>query len=250
MLVGCLTAVIVSVYAPWYVAVLAALAAGALLGAGDGVLPSQAEGRHHPGRLRHQHLRRRQHRVCADARHRRRQGHVDQSGVQIGARARPVVPRRHSGRRRPPGAGLVRTFAAVLARGLPGLCAVVFPLPHAVGLVAARGRRISGGARGRRHSGQRGACLEPARLRRVGRARRRPARNVQLCRLHPRHDGRPRLHRAGRGAARRPPSDRRAARGLAVRHVRRAVGGHARAVQLDPGRAHPHDPVRRDGRSH
>jgi general nucleoside transport system permease protein len=33
MLVGCLTAVIASVYAPWYVAVLAALAAGALLGA-------------------------------------------------------------------------------------------------------------------------------------------------------------------------------------------------------------------------
>jgi ABC-type uncharacterized transport system permease subunit len=33
MLVGCLTAVIVSVYAPWYVAALAALAAGALLGA-------------------------------------------------------------------------------------------------------------------------------------------------------------------------------------------------------------------------
>jgi simple sugar transport system permease protein len=32
MLVGCLTAVIVSVYTPWYVAVLAALAAGALLG--------------------------------------------------------------------------------------------------------------------------------------------------------------------------------------------------------------------------
>jgi len=33
MLVGCLTAVIVSVYAPWYVAVLAALLAGASLGA-------------------------------------------------------------------------------------------------------------------------------------------------------------------------------------------------------------------------
>lgn len=33
MLVGCLTAVIVSVFAPWYVAVLAALAAGGLLGA-------------------------------------------------------------------------------------------------------------------------------------------------------------------------------------------------------------------------
>ena len=33
MLVGCLTAVIASVYAPWYVAVLAALVAGALLGA-------------------------------------------------------------------------------------------------------------------------------------------------------------------------------------------------------------------------
>lgn len=33
MLVGCLTAVIVSVFAPWYVAVLAAIAAGALLGA-------------------------------------------------------------------------------------------------------------------------------------------------------------------------------------------------------------------------
>jgi simple sugar transport system permease protein len=32
MLVGCLTAVIVSVYAPWYVAVLAGLGAGALLG--------------------------------------------------------------------------------------------------------------------------------------------------------------------------------------------------------------------------
>jgi ABC-type uncharacterized transport system permease subunit len=33
MLVGCLTAVIVSVFAPWYVAVLAAMLAGALLGA-------------------------------------------------------------------------------------------------------------------------------------------------------------------------------------------------------------------------
>jgi ABC-type uncharacterized transport system permease subunit len=33
MLVGCLTAVIVSVFAPWYVAVLAAVLAGALLGA-------------------------------------------------------------------------------------------------------------------------------------------------------------------------------------------------------------------------
>ncbi|WP_240233754.1 ABC transporter permease [Devosia lacusdianchii] len=33
MLVGCLTAVIVSVFAPWYVAVLAAILAGALLGA-------------------------------------------------------------------------------------------------------------------------------------------------------------------------------------------------------------------------
>ncbi|MFK4810007.1 ABC transporter permease [Devosia sp. ZW T5_3] len=33
MLVGCLTAVIVSVFAPWYIAVLAAIAAGALLGA-------------------------------------------------------------------------------------------------------------------------------------------------------------------------------------------------------------------------
>ena len=32
MLVGCLTAVIVSVYTPWYVAVLAALVAGAVLG--------------------------------------------------------------------------------------------------------------------------------------------------------------------------------------------------------------------------
>lgn len=32
MLIGCLTAVIVSVYAPWYVAVLAGLGAGALLG--------------------------------------------------------------------------------------------------------------------------------------------------------------------------------------------------------------------------
>src|SRR3982751_5085884 len=32
MLVGCLTAVIVSVYTPWYVGVLAALATGALLG--------------------------------------------------------------------------------------------------------------------------------------------------------------------------------------------------------------------------
>ena len=32
MLVGCLTAVIVSVYAPWYVAVLAGLAVGGLLG--------------------------------------------------------------------------------------------------------------------------------------------------------------------------------------------------------------------------
>jgi simple sugar transport system permease protein len=32
MLVGCLTAVLVSVYAPWYVAVLAGLSAGALLG--------------------------------------------------------------------------------------------------------------------------------------------------------------------------------------------------------------------------
>ena len=33
MLIGCLTAVIVSVYAPWYVAVLAGIGAGALLGA-------------------------------------------------------------------------------------------------------------------------------------------------------------------------------------------------------------------------
>lgn len=33
MLVGCLTAVVVSVYAPWYVAVLAAVVAGGLLGA-------------------------------------------------------------------------------------------------------------------------------------------------------------------------------------------------------------------------
>src|SRR3569833_595440 len=32
MLIGCLTAVIVSVYAPWYVAVLAAILAGGLLG--------------------------------------------------------------------------------------------------------------------------------------------------------------------------------------------------------------------------
>ncbi len=32
MLIGCLTAVIVSVYAPWYVAVVAGLGAGALLG--------------------------------------------------------------------------------------------------------------------------------------------------------------------------------------------------------------------------
>ena len=244
MLVGCLTAVIVSVYAPWYVAVLAALVAGALLGAVMAFFHLSAEGGHHPGRLRHQHLCLRQHSLCADARHRRRQGHVDQPGLKIGTRARPLLPRCHSGCRRPPGAVFSGHSCCPGSRASWSLrCGI--SSTDAVGLLAARGRRISRGARGGGHSGQRRACLEPARLRRFGRARRRPARHVQLCRLHPRHDGGPRLHRSGRRAARRPPSGRRAAGGLALRHVRRAVGGHARAVQLDSGRTHPHDPVHR-----
>ena len=80
MLIGCLTAVIVSVYAPWYVAVLAALAAARCSGAIMAFFPLPVEGRHHPRRLRHQHPRRRRHGVRAGARDRRRQGHLDQPG--------------------------------------------------------------------------------------------------------------------------------------------------------------------------
>ena len=163
MLIGCLTAVIVSVYTPWYVAVLAGTRRRRLLGLlmaffalrmkADIILVGFAINILAAGGT-----------VFALT---IATGGDKGTSINLVVKAVPALDLCFLGGI--PGVGADRWCAflsghSVLSwiAALPRLRDLVLPLSHAVGPVAARRRRVSGGARSGRHPGQQGAHLEPA----------------------------------------------------------------------------------------
>ena len=249
MLIGCLTAVVVSVYAPWYVAIVAGLGVGALLGLimaffayrlkADIILVGFAINILAAGGT-----------VFALA---LATGGDKGTSINLQSQAIPALDLSFL--------SAIPVVGPVLTAFLSGhsvLSWVAAVLVFAIWYFLYRtpwGLWLRGV--GEYPAAPEAAGIPVAKVRtwsldRFGRASgygRRAARHVQLCRLYPRHDRRPRLHRAGRRAAGGPPPGRRAARGAAVRYVRGACSGPARPLFLVPGGTGPHDPVRRHHRS-
>ena len=239
MLVGCLTAVIVSVYSPWYVAVLAALLAGGVLGLviaffhlklkADIILAGFAINILAAGGT-----------VFALA-----LATGGDKGTSINLPSKAIPSLDLSFLSAIPGVGPTLTaflsghsvLSWVAALTIFAIWYFLYRTPWGLWLRGVGEYPAAPEAAG--ISGQCRAHLEPVRLRGTRRPGWCTAGHVQLYRLHPRHDQRARLHRAGGGAARRPAPGRRDAGSAAVRCLRRAVGNHAQPFRVHPGRADP-----------
>lgn len=169
MLIGCLTAVIVSVYMPWYVAVIAGVGVGGLLGLLMAFFALRLKADIIPRGVCDQHSRRRWNGVRFSARDGRRQGHLDQPRQQVDPDIRSELPRRH------PRCGASAQMS--LFSGHSVLSWVAAFLVFAVWYFLYRGRggllgcaawEVSGRAGSGGHSAQQGAHLEPDRVGRAG----------------------------------------------------------------------------------
>ena len=202
MLISALTAVVVSVYAPWYVAVVAGIGAGAVLGAlmglfhlkfkADIILVGFAVNILAAG-------------GTAFALSLATGG---DKGTSINLTSKSIPAIDFPFLEAIPGIGPLldqllsghSTLSWLAAFTVFALWYFLYRMPQGLWLRAVGEYPAAPEAGGYR--GQQGSAVEPCGLGGAGRHRRRTARHVQLYRVHPRHDGGPRLHRARRRAAR------------------------------------------------